>query len=440
MSTPKLDPSKLTEEQRDKLDKWTQGKQTLQALDDLTSMVQDIVMTMDSNVKKDKKTVDSIGALLMDMRDSLSTLKDKEDPELPDYAKPITDAFRKLEKAVKSIDVKPNVKVDAPQVNVDTPSVNVDLKGVEKLLKTDIPKAFKESMKLVPKPDKFDPKPLLDAYKELGIKLDDIDKGVRMKQSGVNAKISNFSDLIVQTDALTDTELRASAIEVDGSGVTQPVSGTVTANLSASDNQVLDNIQSAVDGINAKDLALGTDISAVFGVNTLLTTTQADSRVNTTDGLTVNAWGQYYNGSTWDRMRGDATDGLLVNLGSNNDVTVTGTVTANLSATDNTVLDNIDSNTAPTTGLNTGRKVVTTAGTAVAIASSTTCKWVAITAETDNTGYIVVGDSGVIASLSTREGVPLNAGDSIVIPIDNLSDVYIDSTVSGEGVTFTYGT
>lgn len=145
----------------------------------------------------------------------------------------------------------------------------------------------------------------------------------------------------VQTDALTDTELRASAIEVDGSGVTQPVSGTVTANLSA---------------------------------------------------------------------------------------------------TDNTVLDNIDSNTAPTTGLNTGRKVVTTAGTAVAIASSTTCKWVAITAETDNTGYIVVGDSGVIASLSTREGVPLNAGDSIVIPIDNLSDVYIDSTVSGEGVTFTYGT
>jgi len=36
--------------------------------------------------------------------------------------------------------------------------------------------------------------------------------------------------------------------------------------------------------------------------------------------------------------------------------------------------------------------------------------------------------------------VPLNAGDSIVIPIDNLSDVYIDSTVSGEGVTFTYGT
>lgn len=119
---------------------------------------------------------------------------------------------------------------------------------------------------------------------------------------------------------------------------------------------------------------------------------------------------------------------------------VSGTITANLSATDNTVLDNIDANTAPTTGLNTGRKVVTTAGTAVAIASSTTCKWVAITAETDNTDLIVVGDSGVIASLSTREGIPLYPADSIVIPIDNLADVYIDSLVSGEGCTFLYGT
>lgn len=30
----------------------------------------------------------------------------------------------------------------------------------------------------------------------------------------------------------------------------------------------------------------------------------------------------YYDGSTWDRMRGDSTDGLLVNLGANNDVSL----------------------------------------------------------------------------------------------------------------------
>lgn len=38
------------------------------------------------------------------------------------------------------------------------------------------------------------------------------------------------------------------------------------------------------------------------------------------------AFGMVWDGATWDRMKGDSTDGALVNLGSNNDVTVTGTV------------------------------------------------------------------------------------------------------------------
>lgn len=83
-----------------------------------------------------------------------------------------------------------------------------------------------------------------------------------------------------------------------------------------------------------------------------------------------------------------------------------------------------------------GRKVVTTAGTAVNFSGSS-CKEVIITAETDNTGVVVVGGSGVIASLATRLGVPLNAGDSVVIGLsDDLSELWLDSTVSGDGVTF----
>lgn len=119
-------------------------------------------------------------------------------------------------------------------------------------------------------------------------------------------------------------------------------------------------------------------------------------------------------------------DGVLVNLGANNDVTVTsGTVTAN----------------HPTTGIANGRKVTVSAGTAVALASSTSAKWVTITAETDNTGVVVVGGSGVIAALATRQGIPLSAGETVgPIPIDNLADVYIDTTVSGDGVTYAYGT
>jgi len=92
------------------------------------------------------------------------------------------------------------------------------------------------------------------------------------------------------------------------------------------------------------------------------------------------------------------------------------------------------------TGVANGRTVVTTAGTRVVLAGSTACKKVDITAETDNTGLIVVGGTGVIAALSTRQGVPLNAGDTYSLEIDNLNDINIDSTVNGDGVTYCYYT
>lgn len=90
------------------------------------------------------------------------------------------------------------------------------------------------------------------------------------------------------------------------------------------------------------------------------------------------------------------------------------------------------------TAIGDGRKVVTTAGTRVTLASSTAIKQVVITAETDNTGYVVVGGSTVVAALATRTGIPLNPGDSVALEIDNLADVYLDSIVSGDGVTYAY--
>jgi hypothetical protein len=82
-----------------------------------------------------------------------------------------------------------------------------------------------------------------------------------------------------------------------------------------------------------------------------------------------------------------------------------------------------------------GRNVVTTAGTRVQL-SAQACKEVVITAETDNTGMIVVGSVTCVAAIATRRGVPLNAGDSATFAVDNVNRLYIDSTVSGEGVTW----
>ena len=89
-------------------------------------------------------------------------------------------------------------------------------------------------------------------------------------------------------------------------------------------------------------------------------------------------------------------------------------------------------------GVGDGRKVVTAAGTAEALAASTACEKVDIQAELDNAGVIVVGGSTVVASAATRRGIALRAGDTYCMEVDNLADVYIDSEVNGEGVTFTY--
>jgi hypothetical protein len=95
--------------------------------------------------------------------------------------------------------------------------------------------------------------------------------------------------------------------------------------------------------------------------------------------------------------------------------------------------------TSPTnTVIGQGRKIVTTAGTPVALAASTSCKSVTIQAEKDNTDDVIIGGSGVVGALATREGIYLAPGDSIDVPIDDLSKVYVDSLVNGEGVTYVY--
>ena len=92
-------------------------------------------------------------------------------------------------------------------------------------------------------------------------------------------------------------------------------------------------------------------------------------------------------------------------------------------------------------GIGHGVKVVTTAGTDVVLAAATAAKSVIIQAQTDNTGAIAIGASGVDATIATGTGLLLYAGDwTPLIPIGNLANIYIDSTVSGEGVRYIYFT
>lgn len=86
-----------------------------------------------------------------------------------------------------------------------------------------------------------------------------------------------------------------------------------------------------------------------------------------------------------------------------------------------------------------GRKTVTTAGTPVQVTEAS-CQSIAVQALQSNTGVIAVGgDNTVRAAVgSTQTGFVLSAGASVSIDVDDTADVWIDSTVNGEGVTYVF--
>lgn len=91
-----------------------------------------------------------------------------------------------------------------------------------------------------------------------------------------------------------------------------------------------------------------------------------------------------------------------------------------------------------------GRKTVAVAGAdEPLVGSSARCQSVTITALATNTAVVCIGGSGVDATLATRTGTPLAAGDSLTIAsnIDgenDLAHVFVDALVNGEGVSYSY--
>lgn len=96
--------------------------------------------------------------------------------------------------------------------------------------------------------------------------------------------------------------------------------------------------------------------------------------------------------------------------------------------------------TAPYSTITSGRKTVTTPGTAVTLGASTAIKAIIVTTLQTNGDIVAVGGSTVLAAEGTRNGTPLYPGQSVVMYINDLASVYIDAVVAGEGVAFNYFT
>lgn len=203
MENKKPNLGKVSPELAAKIAGWEKKKDSnkqLETLQDIASMIQELINLQDAATKSDRSldslntNVTALGALLADAREQLMSLN--KTPETVDYSKPVVSALEKLEKqlsaAISKIDtkpeVKPNIKVDAPVVNIDAPIVSVDLSKVEKVLKTDIPKAFNEAIASIPKTEMPE---IPDRWEEVLDWLKSIDTGTRLKNTPGTIKVTN---------------------------------------------------------------------------------------------------------------------------------------------------------------------------------------------------------------------------------------------------------
>ncbi len=90
----------------------------------------------------------------------------------------------------------------------------------------------------------------------------------------------------------------------------------------------------------------------------------------------------------------------------------------------------------PGSAVGSGQTVVAAAGTRVQLtATSTPILSVTVKALSTNTGIVYVGG----ADVSAANGLELiNPGESVSVDVDNLTDVWIDAAVNGEGVSYIY--
>lgn len=194
------DYSKLDPELQDKIKKWqanAPSNKQIQVLEDLADMSQELINLFDGQKEASAKGIKELGATLLDIRDKLGSLDSKEAPEMPDYAKPIVKAVDEMKKAleasIKAIEVKPEVKVSTPDVKIPE-APKVDLSALEKIIKTDVPKAFQAAIKLIPETKvENDYSELADLLSAQLNWLESIDIATRMKpQMPSSMKVTNL--------------------------------------------------------------------------------------------------------------------------------------------------------------------------------------------------------------------------------------------------------
>ena len=296
------------------------------------------------------------------------------------------------------------------------------------------------------------------------------------------------------TTGVLSVDDNGSTLSIDDGGGVITVDGTVTANLSSTDNTVLDNILTKNTEIDAVLDTIKVDTEAIETAVELLDNAISGSEMQVDVVASLpsgsNTIGVVDLGSTdnavLDAMVVDlaaievlltaanvdhaANEVLLTAIDSDTDAIKTAVqildnaisgsemqvdVVASLPAGTNAIgklaansgvdIGDVDvTSTVHPVGNGTfnsyAQFTAATSPTALTDASNgvngteTAAKEVIIQADFDNSAYIMVGDSG---STADTNGIRLNAGDTIVLPVANIANIYIDASTGSQTVNVT---
>jgi hypothetical protein len=242
-------------------------------------------------------------------------------------------------------------------------------------------------------------------------------------------------------------------VSIDDNGGALTVDGTVTANLSATDNGVLDDISTDTGNIDTKLGTIDTDTGNIATAVQLIDDTVYVDDADWSDGSSKHLLvGGLYQSSPQTVTDGDVApfnitangalhvavqNAVTVDLGVNNDVTVTGTV--DLGATDNAVLDSsvtalqLIDNAVSGAGFN----ITQFAGAAVPIGAGVEATALRVTLATDSTGVVSVDDNGGALTVDGTVTANLSATDNAVLDSAVTALELIDNAISGAGFNIT---
>lgn len=247
--------------------------------------------------------------------------------------------------------------------------------------------------------------------------------------------ITELQTIVPQTDALTDTQLRATPV---------PVSGTVTATPTGTQNvDVTANTIGLATAAN--QLPDGHNVTVDNGIGAAAVPIQDGGNSITVDG-TVAAT----QSGTWTEANSAAIKTAVETIdnaisGSEMQVDVVGALPAGtnaigkLAANSGVDIGDVDVTSAVSSSLDHGsnRDIDTTAEQITS--TSFACKFgVTVKADITNTGIVYIGNSDVTAGTTAgTDGFPLSAGESLTLEVNNPNLLYAIGSANNQIVYWT---